>query len=76
MDNSITTLQTDFQDRRSEVGFAPAGERRQFSPSYDDLSPEAQELGKAVDQYKLMNRRRYISYEELLGVMKSLGYRK
>lgn len=51
-------------------------ERRQFTNSHSDLSPEAAELGKAIDQYKLIHRRRYISYEETLYVIKSLGYSK
>ena len=51
-------------------------ERRQFSDSYQDLSPDAAELGQAIDQYKLINRRRYISYEEMISIVKSLGYSK
>ena len=65
-----------FVDRRSQPthsGFH-GSERRQFANSHNELSPEAAELGKAVDLYKLTNRRRFITYEELLGVVKSLGY--
>jgi hypothetical protein len=51
-------------------------ERRQFTNSHDDLSPDAAELGTAIDQYKLMHRRRFINYEEMLHVIKSLGYTK
>ena len=76
IENAIAPNETDFVDRRSNNGGAPGGERRQFSPSYDDLSLDAQELGQAIDQYKLLNRRRYINYEELLSVLKSLGYSK
>jgi hypothetical protein len=66
-----------FSDRRKAASRnSPGLERRQFSDSYSDLSPEAAELGKAIDQYKLVNRRRYITYEEMLGVIKSLGYNK
>lgn len=56
----------------------PAGapERRQFSNCYDGLSPDAQELAGAIDEYKLRNRRRFITYEEMLSVIKSLGYNK
>lgn len=54
----------------------PGLERRQFSDSHANLSPEAAELGRAIDQYKLENHRRYISYEEMLMVIKSLGYSK
>lgn len=65
-----------FQDRRDpnrqrkNTGL----ERRQFSDGHANLSPEAAELGKAVDQYKLENHRRFVTYEELLNVVKSLGY--
>jgi len=65
-----------FQDRRnySAQAGAPAGERRQFTNTYDELSPEARELAQAIDAYKLMHRRRFITYEEMLGVVKGLGY--
>ena len=66
-----------FIDRRTATSSSPSGfERRQFSDGHNDLSPEAAELGSAIDQYKLINRRRYITYEEMLGVIKSLGYSK
>ena len=51
-------------------------ERRQFTNSHSELSADAAELGRAIDQYKLMHRRRFINYEEMLGVIKSLGYSK
>ena len=67
-----------FVDRRSG---APAGEgatreRRQFANSHDDLSPAAQELARAIDGYKLVHHRRFVTYEEMLAVIESLGYRK
>lgn len=67
-----------FADRRSaDAGRKTPGlERRQFSDSHDSLSADAAELGRAIDQYKLVNRRRYASYEELLAIIKSLGYSK
>ena len=67
-----------FSDRRnpSVSRTSPGLERRQFSDGHNDLSDEAAELGRAIDQYKLMNRRRYITYEEMLSVIKSLGYTK
>jgi hypothetical protein len=67
-----------FVDRR-EAGansMAPARERRQFVNSHDELSPAAQELARAVDSYKLCHRRRFITYEEMLSVITSLGYHK
>lgn len=66
-----------FVDRRLSSGRAAPGlERRQFSDGHRNLSPEAAELGQAIDQYKLINRRRYISYEEMLAIIKDLGYSK
>jgi hypothetical protein len=56
-------------------GPPPGVERRnQFGNCYDGLSPDAQQLAEAIDQYKLQNRRRFITYEEMLSVIKSLGY--
>lgn len=65
-----------FQDRRNynAQSGAPATERRQFTNSYEELSPEARELAQAIDAYKLMHRRRFITYEEMLGVVVGLGY--
>jgi hypothetical protein len=72
--------QTDpqFLDRRNagKVRSTPGLERRQFSDGHANLSAEAADLGRAIDQYKLVNRRRYITYEEMLGVIKELGYSK
>jgi len=67
-----------FIDRRSydpTLG-RPNQERRQFANSYEELSPEARELALAIDEYKLVHRRRFITYEEMLGVVKALGYQK
>ncbi|MCL2117315.1 MAG: hypothetical protein FWH27_02695 [Planctomycetaceae bacterium] len=65
-----------FIDRRQNVGKPPGVERRQFSNNYSDLSSESQELAVAIDQYKLMHRRRFITYDEMLAVIKTLGYHK
>jgi len=66
-----------FVERRASLSAAkPPRERRQFVNSHAELSPEAQELATAVDQYKLERRRRFIDFEEMLSVLKSLGYRK
>ena len=67
-----------FQDRRnySAQAGAPGSERRQFTNTYEELSPEARELAQAIDAYKLMHRRRFITYEEMLGVVKGLGYNR
>ena len=70
--------QDQFVDRRSSYPpyETPGQERRQFSNSHDELSGNAQELAQAVDQYKLLHRRRFITYEEILAVIESLGYHK
>ena len=68
----------EFIDRRSYEAVTPhpTRERRQFTNSHDELSPEARDLARAIDEYKLLHRRRFITYEEMLGVIKELGYRK
>jgi hypothetical protein len=66
-----------FQDRRQNHSASPNGlERRQFGNSHHSLSPDARELAQAIDNYKLQNRRRFITYEEMLNVIHSLGYSK
>ena len=68
-----------FVDRRSynDVAVAPGGgERRQFSNSHEELSPDARELAVAIDEYKLRHRRRFVTYEEMLAVISALGYHK
>ena len=67
-----------FVDRRGydPLSPQPIRERRQFANSHDDLSPEALELANAIDQYKLHHRRRFVNFEEMLAVIKSLGYHK
>ena len=65
-----------FSDRRAlSPTNAPVIERRQFANTHSELSEEARRLGTAIDQYKLVHRRRFITYEEMLGVIKSIGYR-
>jgi hypothetical protein len=67
-----------FIDRRNHdnPGSPPGVERRQFANSHSELTPAAQELATAIDEYKLVHRRRFITYEEMLGVVLSLGYHK
>jgi hypothetical protein len=60
---------------RSDNEFA-GGERRQFSSSYDELTPDGRELAEAIDQYKMQHRRRYITHDETLEVFRSLGYHR
>jgi hypothetical protein len=65
-----------FVDRRNYDydGSPPGVERRQFTNSHSELSPEAKELALAIDEYKLRHRRRFITYEEMLSIIRSLGY--
>lgn len=67
-----------FVDRRGPVELAdqPLFERRQFANSYDELSPEAADLARAIDGYKVQHRRRFVTFEEMLSVIKSLGYKR
>lgn len=66
-----------FVDRRRGTNPSPHGfERRQFANSHQELSPEARELAQAIDEYKLRHRRRFITFEEMLGVIRELGYEK
>jgi hypothetical protein len=78
MSQVLETSSGSFVDRRTTdlVGGLPGRERRQFANSHDDLSPEAKELAQAIDGYKLRHRRRFITYEEMLSVVTSLGYHK
>ncbi len=73
---SVAESGLSFVDRRGTVPASdvPARERRQFTNSYSELSDEAAELANAIDAYKARHRRRFIDYEEVLGVVKSLGY--
>lgn len=78
MTPTFATSVEPFVDRRnySVQPDAPQRERRQFTNSHDDLSPDARELAQAIDSYKLVHRRRFITYEEMLAVVKSLGYQR
>lgn len=75
---SIEAPPAPFVDRRQNQGDSAAAgrERRQFTNSHEELSPEARELALAIDGYKLMHRRRFITFEEMLSVVKTLGYHK
>ena len=70
------TMTRPFEDRRSAGANAPGVERRQFGNTHDGLSPDARELAEAIDNYKMKNRRRYVTFEEMLQVIHSLGYEK
>jgi hypothetical protein len=76
MQDVLETPVREFVDRRSGSSEQPTRERRQFTNSHEELSPEARELARAIDEYKLVHRRRFITYEEMLGVIQELGYRR
>jgi hypothetical protein len=78
MSANATLAQDAFIDRRSQyqLGDEPRLERRQFANSYEELSPEAAELARAIDGYKVQHRRRFVTFEEMLAVIKSLGYKR
>ena len=65
-----------FVERRAQRDQFSGPERRQFANTYSDLSPAARELALAIDAFKLGHHRRFISFEEMLHVIESLGYRK
>ena len=76
MSASATVAPGSFVDRRGPVPLdgEPVFERRQFANTYEELSPDAAELARAIDGYKVQHRRRFITFEEMLAVIKSLGY--
>jgi hypothetical protein len=78
MSASVLDENEAFVDRRAPVQLAsqPLFERRQFANSYEELSPEAAELARAIDGYKVQHRRRFVTFEEMLAVIKSLGYKR
>lgn len=70
------TAVADFADRRVGGGQSPGVERRQFAATRDSKLPEVNQLAEAIDNYKLRNRRRFITVEELHSVITELGYRR
>ncbi len=78
MSQGLDPTCADFVDRRNYEVLTdpPRVERRQFANSHEGLSSDAQELARAIDGYKIQHRRRFINAEEMLAVVKSLGYHK
>ena len=78
--SSLTPIQpaveASFVDRRQQLGTGERGERRQFGNSYHNLSSEGKQLAEAIDAYKVDHHRRYITTDELLGVLGKLGYKQ
>lgn len=67
---------TGFVDRRRSQSGSNRQERRQFGSSHAGLSEAGRELAIAIDQYKVTHHRRYLTCDEMLNVMLSLGYSK
>jgi hypothetical protein len=78
LESPSTGAAAPFFDRRNPVAVErmPVCERRQFGNSHEGLSPDAAELAQAIDRYKLVHRRRFITFEEMLSVINSLGYQR
>ena len=76
--SAVSAAAVKFVERRNPAAVEqmPICERRQFANSHDDLTPEAADLARAIDSYKLVHRRRFITFEEMLAVVKSLGYHR
>ena len=73
----VDYTQASFQDRRQgEAAERPNLERRQFADAHSELSQEARDLAMAIDNYKRLHRRRFITHEEMVAVIKSIGYHK
>lgn len=49
---------------------------KQYGSRFEELNKEADELADALEKYKLIHRRRYISFEEMLAILRSLGYKR
>jgi hypothetical protein len=77
MTQTLDPTKTNFEDRRQNAA-SPSNfvERRQFVNTHDSLSPDARELAQAIDAYKVRHRRRFITFEEMLDVIQTLGYHK
>lgn len=72
--NARPVATTPFLDRRALPPTPEVSERRQFGSSHMGLSEAGHELALAIDKYKLENRRRYITCDEMLAVLTSIGY--
>lgn len=73
----LNAPQTSFVDRRQRtLGPACGPDRRQFADSRADLPADIAEMSQAIDRYKLVHRRRFITVAELHSVITGLGYHK
>ncbi len=73
-ESAPSTATPAFFDRRALPPTPEVSERRQFGSSHTGLSEAGRELALAIDKYKLENRRRYITCDEMLAVLTAIGY--
>lgn len=77
MSQELGRPEPNWSDRRQQPpANQPVVERRQFADAHSELSGEARELALAIDNYKRAHRRRFITHEEMISVIKSLGYHR
>jgi hypothetical protein len=75
--DQVTPDSNEFVDRRTTAtSDQQQAERRQFGSSHTGLSTAGRELAVAIDEYKVQHHRRYLTCDEMLSVMSTLGYRK
>lgn len=75
---SVGPSENQFIDRRAPQQAEGQGknERRQFGSSHAGLSDDGRELALAIDHYKVTQHRRYLTCDEMLTVLRNLGYSK
>lgn len=78
MEQQAATIESPgFVDRRrTGNGSGVGAERRQFRDGNRSSRPEVAEFANAVDEYKISHRRRFITFEELYDIFRSLGYHR
>lgn len=76
--NDTAPTEVAFEERRqgNRHSSSPGFERRQFQDGKRSDRSEVSEFATAVDEYKIANRRRFITFDELYDVFTSLGYHK
>ena len=76
MIQELATSPEFFVDRRANdvSDRSPAFDAGSFPIRMKNFRPRPSNWPCAIDGYKLRHRRRFITYEEMLSVVKSLGY--
>ena len=65
-----------FDRRNTRKAESDRPERRQFGSSHSGLTADGRELALAIDEYKIRHHRRYLTCDEMLSVLGTLGYIK